>query len=376
MSAPVCEQCARRGLLLAELAGGISVAVDRRASRRARDLLALDDAALARAVSPGAAAAEHAIERSRDPATLRALAGELEASGCWMLCRHEPGWPVELGRLGEAEPTALFGRGDPAALAAADPITIVGARRASGYGREVAEGLGYGLGAAGAHVVSGLAMGVDSAAHRGAARAGAGGLAVLASSPERPYPRSAASEYRGVIDAGGAVVAELPPGSSVRRWMFPARNRIMAALGGLTIVVEAAERSGSLITAEMAGDCGRQVGAVPGPVNSWRSAGTNALLVDGAVPIRDAADALEQLLGPGAGEVAREVTGPDLGPVEGRLLDAIERGAATADGLAAELGLDGPTCAAALARLELAGYVGIDFAGTLARTLLPRPRGG
>ena len=104
-----------------------------------------------------------------------------------------------------------------------------------------------------------------------------------------------------LIAAGGAVVSELPPGAAVRRWMFPARNRLMAALGELTVVVEAAERSGSLITAEMATDCGRTVAAVPGPVNSWRSSGTNLLLVDGAPPIRGAADVLEHLHGPGAG---------------------------------------------------------------------------
>ncbi len=154
--------------------------------------------------------------------------------------------------------------------------------------------------------------------------------------------------------------------------MFPARNRVMAALGRITVVVEAAERSGSLITAEMAADCGRSVGAVPGPVNSWRSAGANALLVDGAVPVRDAADVLEHLHGPGAGAAVAVRSGPRISDEDEALLDAIERGAGTADALATELGVDGPGCAAGLARLELAGYVEVDFAGAITRTLLGR----
>lgn len=374
MSAP-CATCAPRGLLLAHLADNIGVAVDNRAGRRARDLLALDDLALALSVTPDAAAAQAAIDHSRGPAALRGLAAGLEASGCWMLCRHDDRWPAALALLGDAEPAALYGRGDPDVIAVADPVTIVGARRAGAYGREVAEALAFGLASAGAGVVSGLAMGIDSAAHRGAARAGAGGLGVLASSPERPYPRLATAEYRGLVAAGGAVVSELPPSSPVRRWMFPARNRVMAALGQITVVVEAAERSGSLITAEMAADCGRPVGAIPGPVNSWRSAGANALLVDGAVPIRDAADVLEHLHGPGAGAVARIHSGPPLGHEDLEMLDAIERGVASSDALALELGMDGPSCGAALARLELAGYIAVDFAGAISRTLLEPARG-
>lgn len=372
MSGPPCERCAPRGLLLAELAEGISVAVDNRAGRRARDLLALDDLALALAVTPDEETARRAVERSHEPAMLRTLVAGLEASGCWMLCRHDERWPAALALLAESEPRALYGRGDPSAVSASDPVTVVGARRAGAYGREVAESIAFGLASAGVGIVSGLAMGIDSAAHRGAARAGEGGLGVLAAGPERPYPRLATAEYRGLVGAGGAIVSELPPASPVRRWMFPARNRLMAALGRITIVVEAAERSGSLITAEMAADCGRSVGAVPGPVNSWRSAGANALLVDGAVPVRGAADVLEHLYGPGAGAAAAVRSGPQLSDGDGTLLDAIERGAATADALATELRVDGPSCAAGLARLELAGYVEVDFAGSITRTLLER----
>ncbi len=369
---PVCDECAPRGLLLAALAGHISTVVDRSSGRRARDLLALPDEELAAAVTPGRASVNEALGQSRDPASQRALARRLEANGCWMLCRHDEHWPRALERLGPAEPRAVYGRGDPALAAVEDAVTIVGARRAGSYGREVAEGLGYGLGAAGVLVISGLALGIDSAVHCGTARARAAGLAILAAGPERAYPRSAAGVYRDLIGAGGAVISELPPGAAVRRWMFPARNRLMAAMGQLTVVVEAAERSGSLITAEMAMDCGRTVAAVPGPVNSWRSSGANMLLIDGAAPIRGAADVLEHLHGPGGSQALPPMRGPRLGRQELEVLDAVERGSRNADAVAGELGIGAGACAAALARLELAGYLEADFAGTYVRTLLVR----
>ena len=373
---PICADCASRGLLLAALAGHISMAVDRAAGRRARDLLALGDEELAAAMTPSAADAQHVLAQARAPESVRALGRRLEASGCWMLCRHDDDWPESLGLLEGAEPRALFGRGDPSLPAAPDPVTVVGARRAGPYGREVAEGLGHGLGAAGVTVISGLALGIDSAVHEGTVRAAAQGMAVLAAGPDRAYPRQASRLYRELIATGGAVVSELPPGTSVRRWMFPARNRVMAAIGELTIVVEAAERSGSLITAEMASDCGRTVAAVPGPVNSWRSSGTNLLLIDGATPVRGAADVLEHLHGAGAPSIAAATAGPPLAPVEATVLDALERGHGTADAIAIALGIAGTDVTAALARLELAGYVDMDFAGTWARTLLNPPAGG
>lgn len=383
----VCPECGPRGILLARLAGHIGRAVDRGAGRRARDLLALDDHELAAAVA-GEAAAAGLVEASGSAEALRAVARGLEANGCWSVCRHDAFWPAGLGRLGDAEPRALFGRGDPAVLeglGASDAgparegrpgvvaATLVGARRAGAYGREVADALGYGLASAGVRVVSGLALGIDTAVHEGCVRAGEPAVAVLAAGPERPYPRSAARLYRELIAGGGAIVSELPPGSTMRRWMFPARNRIMAAASEITVVVEAAERSGSLITAEMASDCGRAVGAVPGPVNTWRSSGTNLLLVDGAVPIRGAGDVLEHLLGAGAWT---DPCGPQVSERELLVLDAIESGASTPDAVATAVGLAAPACAAALARLELAGYVEVDAAGRSSRTLLKPPAEG
>ena len=175
-------------------------------------------------------------------------------------------------------------------------MAVVGTRRASADGLEVARALGRGLAAAGVTVVSGMALGVDSAAHAGALESSGRTVAVLAGGADVPYPPSKA-RLHGLIAERGCVVGELPPGFVAMRWCFPARNRIIAALAHMTIVVEAARRSGSLITAEIAIDIGREVGAVPGPVTAWRSAGTNALLRDGATVIRDAADALDVAVG-------------------------------------------------------------------------------
>jgi DNA processing protein len=174
--------------------------------------------------------------------------------------------------------------------------------------------------------------------------------------------------------ARGLVVSELPPGTSPWRWAFPARNRIMAALGSMTVVVEAAGRSGSLITSELASDLGREVGAVPGPVGSRMSAGTNQLLADGARLVRDAQDVIDALLGPGAGAAAR--CGPPLDPDLGAILERVEAGDCDADSVALGADRDGAGATAALARLELLGYLRRSFGGTYSRTTLPRPKGG
>ncbi len=369
-----CRECASRGLLLSGLAGHIDRAVDRRVGDRARDLLGLRDEELARAVCPGAPA--KALRAWRSQARHVALERDLEAAGCWSTCPHRPGFPASLSALGPAAPRALFGAGDRALLNAAEPeraATVVGARRASAYGREVAHDLARTLAASGIAVISGLALGVDSAAHEGALEGAGNTIAVLGAGADRPYPRSHRRLYERIRRAG-LVVSELPPGSPTFRWMFPARNRVMAALAGLTIVVEAAERSGSLITAEMAIEGGRQVGAVPGPVTSWRSAGANKLLADGAAVIRDAQDVLDLLLGPGAVSVERG--GPVIDALERAVLGAVEAGCATADGVCDAENLAYTQALGALGRLERKGYLGTDATGTLIRTALAAPAVG
>src|SRR6201991_4464882 len=146
---------------------------------------------------------------------------------------------------------------------------------------------------------------------RRAIDAGGPTIAVLGCGPDTPYPAAHRSLW-GRIAETGAVISELPPGSTPWRWTFPARNRIMAALAGMTVVVEAAQRSGSLITADLAADLGRDLGAVPGPGNSRASAGDNDLLAGGACVIRDAQDVLDAMLGAGVRKAER--TGPGLSP--------------------------------------------------------------
>ncbi|MEZ5078122.1 MAG: DNA-processing protein DprA [Solirubrobacterales bacterium] len=290
-----CPDCLRRSSLLELLAPYLDRLIVAGDDPPAiADLLRLPSDELAAAAAPGVAlqllARVDALSETR-------LRESLEAAGCWACCRHEDAYPAQLRDAADA-PWALTGRGDPRLLAELDPcgtVTIVGARRATSYGREIARELGRELAGAGIVVVSGLAFGIDACAHRGALDAGRT-VAVLGCGPDIAYPAAHRSLWRRIAETG-LVLSELPPGASPWRWTFPARNRIMAALAAMTVVVEAATRSGSLITADLAADLGRDLGAVPGPVNSRASAGPNALLAGGACLVRDAQDALDAMLG-------------------------------------------------------------------------------
>jgi len=270
---------------------------------------------------------------------------------------------------------SMVGRGDPGLLEGLEPlgtVTVVGSRRATSYGREVARELGRELAAAGMVVVSGLAFGIDACAHRGAIDAGRT-IAVLGCGADTAYPAAHRSLWRRICEEG-LVISEQPPGAAPWRWTFPARNRIMAALAGMTVVVEAASRSGSLITADLAADLGRDLGAVPGPVTSRASAGPNSLLAGGACLVRDAQDVLDAMLGAGVRRVER--TGPALDSELAAVLAAVEAGESSCDGVAAALGLAGPEAAAALSRLELLGYVACSTVGSYSRTLTPAAASG
>ncbi len=175
-------------------------------------------------------------------------------------------------------------------------VAIVGTRRASADGLEMATTLGRGLARAGVTVVSGMALGIDSAAHRGALDGGGATVAVLAGAAEIAYPRSKATLHAELVSRACAV-SELPPGFEPFRWCFPARNRIIAGLAQLTLVVEGAERSGSLITADFAGALGREVAAVPGRATSPRTRGSNGLIRDGATVVLGVDDVLDAVLG-------------------------------------------------------------------------------
>jgi DNA processing protein len=296
MTAPyACPTCLRRARLLAQLAPYIERATIGTPGLRAPQLLTLSNEDLVAAVaSPGAG--------SRILATVEALSEDsliapLRAAECWACCRHDLLYPAGLRDAADA-PWALIGRGDPVLLGElAEPagmVTVVGARRATSYGREVGRSLSRDLAAAGLVVISGLAFGVDACAHRGALETGRT-VAVLGCGADVAYPAAHRSLWRRVQE-NGLVLSELPPGTGAWRWSFPARSRIMAAIAGMTAVVEAAPRSGALLTAEIAADLGREVGAVPGPITARTSAGPNDLIAEGAYPIREADDVLAALL--------------------------------------------------------------------------------
>lgn len=323
----------------------------RRDRERLSTLLGLPDDALARALAlPGAPALDH---------------GEPAAPA---LCRHHQDYPDRLREL--AAPPAVLHLGGPPervrAALAAPCAAIVGPRAPSEYGREVARALAAGLAASGVCVVSGMAMGVDATVHEAALQAGGMTLAVLPCGVDVAYPASKRALHARLW-ARGALVSELPAGTAPWRWTFVARNRIVAALAAVTVVVEARERSGTLITAGFAADLGREVGAVPGPVTASRSDGTNGLIRDGAHLVRDARDVLDLLYGVGVG-VGRSQRGPPrLSPPQAALLAHVRSGRDTPEALVqADRPLE--TVLVGLTELELLGRVRRGLSG---RYLVP-----
>lgn len=369
MAEPVaCPDCLRRSWLLAALGPYVERVATGDVGSRSPELLRLSNEDLVEVAAPKVA--QQMLARIAALPEER-LAEELLQAECWACCRHGDLYPDSLRDAPDA-PWALVGRGNPDLLDGLEPfeaVTIVGARRATSYGREVARELGRELAAAGMVVISGLAFGIDGCAHRGALDAGRT-IAVLGCGPDIAYPASHRSLWRQICETG-LVISEFPPGATPWRWTFPARNRIMAALAGMTVVVEAAARSGSLITTDLAADLGRDLGAVPGPVTSRASVGPNGLLAGGACVIRDAQDVLDAMLGPGRAKIERP--GPDLDPDLEAALAAVEAGESSCDAVATASGLSGPRAAAALARLELLGYLTCSSVGTYSRTLLPSP---
>jgi DNA processing protein len=236
----------------------------------------------------------------------------------------------------------LRGAGDPQLLSQPS-VAVVGARACSPYGAQVARRLGRELAAAGLVVVSGLARGVDGEAHRGALETDGHTIAVLGCGIDRDYPAAHAALARAIGERS-LLVSEYGPGVEPAPFRFPARNRIVAGLCAVTIVVEARERSGALITADFALEEGREVFAVPGEITSPLSAGTNALLRLGATPLTSAGDVLESL-------------GIEVEPSPPAAHPFLQLLPATADELARATGLSPGEVAAALTELEVAGVV-------------------
>ncbi len=273
------------------------------------------------------------------------------------ITRGERGYPPLLAQIPDP-PRVLWLRGEAdAGLLAETSVAIVGARACSGYGRSVARMLATGAAEAGAVVVSGLARGIDGEAHRGALAVPEGRTAaVLGCGVDRDYPAAHAALAHAIVAAGGLIVSEYEPGVEPAPWRFPARNRIIAGLAAATVVVEARERSGALITADFALEDGREVLAVPGEITSGLSTGVNALLRQGATPATCVADVLEAL---------GLETQPSGAPVpddaaSAAVLGALAVGAGTADELARTTGLSAGDLAGALAVLELAGAVAVE----------------
>lgn len=316
------------------------------------DLLGLGDEELIDAVG-----GRHRAEITRKVTAFDAgkQRGRLAEGGVEAICCCDPAYPIRLRDLGSA-PAVLNVVGGLARLLAvleSEPVAIVGSRAASSYGASVASSLARGLVSAGVPVISGLAAGIDLAAHHGAVLGGGATVAVLPGPAGDPYPRAATGLYRQILGRGAAI-SEIPPGVRVRSWMFLARNRLIAALAAMTIVVEARAGSGALLTAAHASEIGRIVGAVPGRVTQRQAAGPHDLIRGGAHLVRSTQDVLDVLFETGT-RMALSDQRPELTREQRAVLTAIEEGrdtpAALLDGVSAQQRL------ALLASLELAGYV-------------------
>jgi DNA processing protein len=370
MTSEACDDCLRRTWVLTQFAGYMQ-----HARHSASDLVATlsmpDMSLLGVAERRGKLAVELECAYARFDA--RPLRAACRRAGVTAVCAHAGRYPAPLAGL-PAAPPVLYCSGDPTRLdelLAAPAAAVVGTRRASPYALEVAQALGHGLSSAGVTVVSGMAYGVDSAAHAGAVEAGAATIAVLAGSPDIATPAGKRALHRQLI-ARAAVVSEWPPGFKPRPWCFTARNRIIAGLAAATIVVEAGDHSGSLTTARFAEASSRPVGAVPGRVTSAGAAGSNALLYDGAHVVRDARDALQLACGVSPSPVATQLELPSLSPRrpalsrrQRLLLAAIEEG----DGANAALQEGAEDTLAELAELELLGLIRRGPGGRYVRTL-------
>jgi DNA processing protein len=287
-----------------------------------------------------------AFKRSFDEA---GYLSRLQANGARWLARSAAGFPPLLRAIHDP-PAGLFVRGAAELeLLGRAAVGIVGARSCSPYGAQVARMLGRELAAAGLVVVSGLARGIDGEAHRGALEAGGETVAVLGCGIDRDYPASHA-ELAARIRETGLAVSEYAPGVEPAPWRFPARNRIIAGLCAATIVVEARERSGALITADLALEEGREVLAVPGEITAALSKGTNDLLRLGATPLTASGDVLELF-----GLSPAKATAVELSETADKVLRRLRDGPASADELARGTGLEAGVLASALTELELAG---------------------
>jgi len=290
------------------------------------------------------------------------MSGSLEYDHVRRLTPADTDWPAELADLEQGAPAGLWVAGAIETLAARPRVAIVGTRRATRYGLRVTEALTAALARAGACIVSGLAAGIDGAAHRAALDAGGATIAVLGTGLGHAFPKGHRA-LQLAVSQRGLLISELEHEEHGMPFTFPERNRIIAALAQLTIVVEAPPRSGALNTAEHALRLNRTVAAIPGPIDQPQSQGTNLLIRDGAQPIATVEDALALV------SLTPPLRTPRLDPSgdEGRVWAALADGALDIDTLCHRSGLPAAQCLAAVTTLELAGSLECALTGEIRR---------
>lgn len=298
-----------------------------------------------------------------------------ERAGGRIVTALEPGYPPALATV-DPRPPVLFVSGDAEALVG-PAVAVVGTRRATGYGRSAAVEIADELGRAGVTVVSGLAMGIDGEAHTAAIEAGGRTVAVLPSPLDRIYPPRHRELARRIVSTGGALVSELAPGHAPGRPDFARRNRIIAGLARAVVVVEAPDRSGALLTAAAAIDYGKELFAVPGPIDAVASRGCNRLIADQMATLVTSAAALLQRIGAAPGE--RQASVLNLSEAEALVLGNLLRRPASIEELMGRTRLATGPLASALTLLEARGlvesYGGATFHATLAARRIGRSGG-
>jgi len=288
---------------------------------------------------------------------------QLKVEGIRLVTLGGPGYPEYLDQIHDPPP-ALFVKGATPLDEIMGPprVAIVGARAASRYGLDAATGIARDLARYGICIVSGMALGIDAAAHTGSLEYPGRSLAVLGCGPDVVYPASNRALHTLLLEHG-LVISEYPPGTQPMPWRFPARNRIMAGLASAVIVVEARAKSGSLITADFALDEGREVFAVPGSIFSKLSSGPHALIRNGAAAVTSAEDVLESLgveLDQQSLPLDATAAPAGLCDEEQRLFLALETVPHHPDALASMARLDCASATAALISLEIKGFARLE----------------
>ncbi len=313
----------------------------------------------------GSARARRSFMRSPHTSTrpspqASAVLAECAAAGIKLLTMGDTQFPKQLAAIPDP-PLLLFVKGNMDALNG-DSLAVVGGREASGAGRRFAARIAECLSSAGLIVVSGLALGIDTAAHQGALGGGSPTIAVLGSGHGRLYPSRNAGLAEDICARGGAVISEYPPHWSPKPYRFPERNRIVSGLALGVLVIEARARSGSLITANYALEQGREVLAVPGPVESHLSRGAHALIREGAALVESAEDVFAAL-GLTVTQEAPAGAQIQLAATEQQVLNAIDHCETSLDTIVGRTGLEAQQILQTVLALELAGFVESEARG-------------